>query len=360
MIPGPPAEFDPYTPEFRSDPYAVYRRLRTERPVFHDERWDLTFFARHADVTAMLRDRRFGRQATHVLDESELSRPEMPREEYPLWSRYIRESFIDLEGPRHGILRRLVAKAFTKRSTASYRPRLEEVANEQLDIALAAGSMDVIEDYATPIPLTMISELMGIPEDDRQQLVDWSHRIVKLFDYNATGEDGAAAESAIIEFVDYLREVLAHRRAHPGNDLITELAEVEDDGHRLDDDDLIATAILTLNAGHEATVHAIGNGIVALAGNPEQYERLRAAPELALATAEELLRFDTPLQMFERWVLEDLTWGDVQLAKGTKVGLLFGSANHDEAVFEDPSRLDIGRNPNPSVHVLTSASSCGS
>lgn len=327
----------------------MYRLLRAERPIFYDERWDLTFFARHADVAAILRDRRFGRQATHVLDESELSRPEMPRERYPQWSRYVRESFIDLEGPRHGALRRLVAKAFNRHAAASYRPRLVDVANQQLDIALSRGSMDVIVDYATPIPLTMISELMGIPENDREQLVDWSHRIVKLFDYNATDDDGESAESAIIEFVAYLREVLSERRRQPGDDLISGLAEVEDEGNRLADDDLIATAILTLNAGHEATVHAIGNGIVALAAHPSQYGLLRTRPELAVSAAEELLRFDTPLQMFERWVLEDLDWKGLRLEKGTKVGLLFGSANHDEDVFSAPAQLDIERDPNAHV-----------
>lgn len=317
--------------------------------MFHDERWDLTFFSRHDDVAAILRDRRFGRQATHVLDAEELARAEMPRERYPQWSRFIRESFIDLEGERHAILRRLVAKAFTKRSTESYRPRLVEVANERLDDVLASGTMDVIRDYATPIPLTMIGELMGIPEADRQQLVDWSHRIVKLFDYNATDADGSEAEAAIIDFVAYLRDVLDHRRRHPGPDLISELATVEDEGRRLEDDDLVATAILTLNAGHEATVHAIGNGIVALAGRPDQYDLLRTRPELAPTAAEELLRFDTPLQMFERWVLTDVDWNGTALRKGTKVGLLFGSANRDETVFSDPETLDIERTHNPHV-----------
>ena len=349
MIPGPPPEFDPYTAEFLEDPYRVYARLRDERPVFHDARWDLTFFAQHGDVAAILRDRRFGRQASHVLDTGDLSRPEAPWDRYPQWSRFIRESFIDLEGERHTILRRLVAKAFTRRTTESYRPRLLEVANERLDEALAAGTMDVIDDYATPIPLTMISELMGIPEADRTQLVEWSHRIVRLFDYNATDDDGADAETAIVEFVSYLREILHHRRRRPGNDLISELADVEDDGHRLDDDDLVATAILTLNAGHEATVHAIGNGIVALAGHPEQYRRLREEPELAPSAAEELLRYDTPLQMFERWVLEDVEMRGVRLRRGTKVGLLFGSANHDDTVFAAPQSLDLGRSPNPHV-----------
>lgn len=349
VIPGPPPEFDPYTPEFREDPYRVYALLRRHRPVFHDERWNLTFFSRHEDVASILRDRRFGRQATHVLHPDELSRPEAPWDRYPQWSRFIRESFIDLEGERHTILRRLVAKAFTKRTTESYRPRLLEVANERLDEALARGAMDVITDYATPIPLTMISELMGIPTADRTQLVEWSHRIVRLFDYNATDEDGAEAETAIVEFATYLREVLEHRRRHPGDDLISELAEVEDDGHRLEDDDLIATAILTLNAGHEATVHAIGNGIVALAGNPAQYAELREHPELAAPAAEELLRYDTPLQMFERWVLEDVEIRGVALRKGAKVGLLFGAANRDETVFAAADTLELGRAPNPHV-----------
>ncbi len=349
VIPSAPPEFDPYTPEFLEDPYRVYATLRDRIPVFHDDRWDLTFFARHEDVTAILRDRRFGRQASHALALDELSRPEAPWDRYPQWSRFIRESFIDLEGERHTILRRLVAKAFTKRTTESYRPRLVEVANERLDTALGDGKMDVIRDYATPIPLTMISELMGIPESDRGQLVDWSHSIVKLFDYNATDLDGEDAETAIVEFVGYLREVLEHRRRHPGADLITELAEVEDAGHRLDDDDLIATAILTLNAGHEATVHAIGNGIVALAANPAQYARLRAAPELAALGAEELLRYDTPLQMFERWVLADVQIRGITLRRGTKVGLLFGSANRDDDVFADPDELDVSRTHNPHV-----------
>lgn len=348
MAPRAPATFDPYSSEFRADPYAVYAALRRDHPVFYDERWDLTFFSRHRDVAAMLRDRRFGRQATHVLDESELSRPSMLAE-YPQWSRFIRGSFIDLEGPKHGLLRRLVAKAFSRRAAPSYRPRLTEVANEALDTALARGSMEVIADYATPIPLTMISELMGIPEGERAQLVDWSHAIVRLFDYNATADDGVAAETAIIEFVAYLRDMLERRRRHPGPDLISELAAVEEDGVHMDDDDLIATAILTLNAGHEATVHAIGNGIVALADDPGQFAALRTDPTLAETGAEELLRFDTPLQMFERWVLEHLEWDGHPLRKGTKVGLLFGSANHDTAVFDAPHRLDLSRSPNPHV-----------
>lgn len=348
MTPIEPAVFDPYTAQFRADPYRVYDTLRRNWPIFYDERWDLTLFTLHRDVAAILKDRRFGRQAGHVLDPADLSRPEAPVE-YPQWSRYVRGSFIDLEGQRHAILRRLVAKAFTKRSAESFRPRLVEVANEQLDGVLGKGEMDVIRDYATPIPLTMISELMGIPAEDRPQLVEWSHHIVRLFDYNATPDDGATAEAAVTEFADYMRTVLTYRRRHPGPDLISDLAAVEDQGHRLDDDDVIATTILTLNAGHEATVHAIGNGIVALADHPVAYTKLRDDPTTALPAAEELLRFDTPLQMFERWVLTDLEWAGVALEAGTKIGLLFGSANHDPQVFDRPQDLDLGRSPNPHV-----------
>jgi cytochrome P450 len=210
--------------------------------------------------------------------------------------------------------------------------------------------MEAISEYATPIPLVMIADLLGIPEEDQPQLVAWSHDIVRVFDQGCTMEEGAKAEAAVIAFVDYVREVLAERRRHPGTDLVSSLIAADHEGDRLDDDELIATCILTLNAGHEATVHAIGNGLLALASAPEQYEELKRDPTgLAERATDELLRFDSPLQMFERWVLSDLTWNGTRLESGTKVGLLFGSANHDESVFPDSESLDLARADNPHV-----------
>ncbi|HEU4915864.1 MAG TPA: cytochrome P450 [Acidimicrobiia bacterium] len=346
--------FDPYSPEFLEDPYPVYTRLRLESPVFHDPAWELTFFTRHADVSAILRDREhFGRDFRHRLDPAEVDEGLYRRiypPQWPSWSRYIRESFIDLEPPRHTRLRRLVSQAFTRRSSEVFRPRLEKAADQILDRVLEEGKLEVIEDFATPIPVAMIAELMGIPSDDHAQLLRWSHAIVKVFDKNVTPVEGDAAEQATIDFVAYLKGVIDERRRRRGEDLISSMLEVEDRGDTLSDEEIVGTSILTLNAGHEATVHAIGNGLLALAGNRDQYQRLRGGEMRLQPAVDELLRFDSPLQMFERWVLADTELSGTRLEKGSKVGLLFGSANRDPDVFgPDAERLDLGRDPNPHV-----------
>lgn len=346
--------FDPYSPEFLEDPYPIYAVLREESPVFYDPSWELTFFARHADVSTILKDReRFGRDFRHRLEpdvvDVDLYRRIYPPQ-WPTWTRYIRESFIDLEPPRHTRLRRLVSQAFTRRSSEAFRTRLETAADRILDRALDLGTLDVIEDFATPIPVAMIAELMGIPGKDHEQLLRWSHAIVKVFDRNVTPEEGARAEQATTDFVSYLERVVAYRRSRPGEDLISSMLEVEEGGDTLTDEEIIGTSILTLNAGHEATVHAIGNGLLAIARNPAQYRRLRDHEAGIDAAVDELLRFDSPLQMFERWVLIDTEVGGAALQEGSKVGLLFGSANHDPEVFgPEAETLDLGRDPNPHV-----------
>ncbi len=346
--------FDPYDPGFLDNPYPTYARLREESPVFYDKAWELTFFARHDDVSTILKDRdRFGRDFRHRLDITDVDPGLYERiypPQWPTWTRYIRESFIDLEPPRHTRLRRLVSKAFTRRSSEAFRPRLEDAATLVIDRVLDTGTLDVIRDFATPIPVAMIAQLMGLPAEDHQQVLDWSHAIVKVFDQNVSAEDGDAAESATTDFVAYLAAAVEERRRHRGDDLISSMVDVEDSGDTLTDEEIVGTSILTLNAGHEATVHAIGNGLLALARDPDQYRRLHRG-EMTIETAvDELLRFDSPLQMFERWVLVDTDVSGVSLAKGSKVGLLFGSANHDPDVFEnEPERLDLARSPNPHV-----------
>lgn len=344
-------DFDPYAPDFIDNPYPTYARLRSESPVFYDAEWDLTFFTRHADVAGILKDRRFGRDIRGVSGEIDARRYARNYPAHlPSWNRYIRGSFIDLEPPRHTRLRRLVQWAFTRRSTETYRARLEATAALAIDRAIDAGTMEAISQYATPIPLVMIADLLGIPEEQQPMLVSWSHDIVRVFDQGCTEEEGARAEAAVVAFVAYVRHLLSERRSTPGSDLVSALLAADHEGDRLDEDELIATCILTLNAGHEATVHAIGNGLLALASNPDQYARLQSDPAgLADRATDELLRFDSPLQMFERWVLEDLTWSGTSLRHGTKVGLLFGSANHDESVIPDPEELDLQRNVNPHV-----------
>ena len=345
--------FDPYHPDFVSDPYPVYAQLRRHRPIFFDERWNLTFFARHADVEPILRDRRFGRDIRHVpaaarrVDPQVYERIYPPR--YPVWTRLIRDSFIDLEPPRHTRIRRLVQWAFTRRASQSYRARMEAEAHRRLDLARESGTMEAIADYATPIPLVMISELMGVPAADQPRLVEWSHRIVRVFEEGCTPEEGKAAEQASIDFGDYMRELIRAHRRRDGDDLLSHLIRARHEGDTLSEEELISTAVLVLNAGHEATVQAIGNGLMALADHPDQWRRWRDDRRMSATAVDELLRYDTPLQMFERWVTEDLEWRGTRLRAGSKVGLLFGSANRDGRVFNRPERLDLGRTPNPHV-----------
>jgi unspecific monooxygenase len=345
-------DFDPYSPEFLDDPYPVYGRLRSETPVFYDENWDLTFFARHADVAAILKDRRFGRDIRPTLPPDEVD-PQLFERIYPPgipnWARLIRGSFIDLDPPEHTRLRRLVQSAFTKRSTESYRPQIEALARRLLDQARDQEAIEVISDYATPIPLTMIASMLAIPEADQRQLVTWSHAIVAVFDQRCTEEEAQMAERAIIEFEDYLTAHIARRRQHPGNELIDALIAARYEGDRLTTEELIASSILVLNAGHEATVHAIGNALLALESQPDQYRLLADHAAILPTAADEVLRFDSPLQMFERWVLEDLEWAGRPLKRGSKVGLLFGAANRDPQAFTEPEQLDLTRADNPHV-----------
>lgn len=344
--------FDAYDSEFLDNPYGTYQRLRTNTPVFFDETWGLTFFTRHSDITDILKDRnRFGRDFRHRMSVDEVD-PELYRRIYPpqwpTWTRYVRESFIDLEPPRHTRLRRLVAKAFTRRSSEAFRPRLEGAANQILDRALEKGSMEAIGEFAKPIPVAMIADLMGISHKDHSKLLDWSHAIVRVFDERVTPEEGAAAEQATIEFVAYLERQIEERRSDLGDDLLSAMIEVEESGDTLTDEEIVGTAILTLNAGHEATVHAIANSLLALARHPAAYAHLSSEADVS-AAVDELLRYDSPLQMFERWVLEDTEVRGHHLQKGTKVGLLFGSANRDPDVFEQPESIDLDRSPNPHV-----------
>jgi cytochrome P450 len=197
--------------------------------------------------------------------------------------------------------------------------------------------------------VTVIAELLGVPESDRHQLRPWSADICGMYELNPSAQAQRTAVTACEEFSEYLRGLARFRRTHPADDLITAMVQVQDEGDRLTEDELIGTCVLLLNAGHEATVNVTGNGWWSLFRNPGQLAALRTDPGLLPTAVEELMRYDTPLQMFERWVLEDMTWGGVDLAKGTEIALLFGSANHDPEVFEDPGRLDLARVDNPHI-----------
>ncbi|GAA4132038.1 cytochrome P450 [Actinomadura keratinilytica] len=341
-------EYDPWSPEFVADPYPVYARLRAERPVFYHEPTNQWVVTRHADVDALLRDRRLGRSYLHVATHEEFGREPEPEFLKPFWD-LIRAGMLDVEPPVHTRLRRLVSKAFTARMVEGLRPMIRGLAEELAGALVAKGGGDLLAEVAEPLPVTVIAEMLGVPASDRGLLRPWSADICGMYELNPSPQAQRTAVRAAVEFSDYLRGLARERRAAPRDDLISALAQVVDGGDRLTEDELVGTCVLLLNAGHEATVNATGNAWWALFRNPGELERLRADHSLVPSAVEELLRYDTPAPMFERWVLEDIQVAGVDIPRGAEVALQFASANRDEAVFPEPDRLDLGRAPNPHI-----------
>ena len=338
--------FAPADPAFQADPWPVYQALRERGRVLYDEPSDHWLVPHHADVAAVLRDRRFGRTYLHVASHAEMGRPEEPDWLAPFWT-LIRNGMLDREPPDHTRLRRLVAKAFTPRTVEALRPRVEAVAAELVGRLADAGGGDLVAGLAEPLSVTVIAELLGVPAADRPLLRPWSAGICGMYEVNPTEQAARAAVRACEEFSAYLRALAAERRRRPTGDLVTALTRVLDEGDRLTEDELVGTCVLLLNAGHEATVNATGIGWLTLLRHPDQLARLRADRGLLPTAVEELLRWDTPLPMFERWVLQDVELAGVRVPKGAELGLLFASANRDPAAFAEPDRLDLGRHPNP-------------
>ena len=338
--------FHPADPRFVADPYPVYRELRDRFPVGHDESLDLWLVARYEDVNALLRDRRLGRTYLHLASHEEMGRTPPPTEHDPFWH-LITNGILDMEPPDHTRVRRLVAKAFSPRMVESMRAPVQGLMDGLIEGRRGAGSFDLIAAVAEPLPVAIIAELLGIPVADRHRLRPWSADICRMYELQPTGEDAAVAVRASIEFSDYLRELSRERRASPAGDLISEMTSVVDDGDHLTEDELIGTCVLLLNAGHEATVNVTGNGWWSLFRHPDTLARLRAEPALVPSAVEEIMRWDTPLQMFERWALEDVEIGDITIPRGSEFGLLFGSANRDPDVFADPDAFRLEREPNP-------------
>jgi unspecific monooxygenase len=240
-----------------------------------------------------------------------------------------------------------VAKAFTPRMVEGLRPRVVTMTEALVDPIVGAGDVDLISMVAEPLPVAVIAELLGVPPADRPLLRPWSADICGMYELNPSEEAARTAVRASVEFSDYIRALSRERRTHPEDDLITALGQVVAEGERLSEDELIGTCVLLLNAGHEATVNVTGNGWWTLFRNPAELDRLRRDRSLLPRAIEELMRWDTPLQMFERWVLEDFELRGVAIPRGAELGLLFGSANRDPAAFDRPDTLDLGREPNP-------------
>ncbi|MGH2428392.1 MAG: cytochrome P450 [Candidatus Limnocylindria bacterium] len=341
--------FAPADPAFVADPYPAYATLRDGARAQYHEQTNQWLIPRHADVNALLRDRRLGRSYLHVVTHEEMGRPAEPGWLEPFWH-VIRNGMLDREPPDHTRLRRLVSRAFTPRVVEQLRPRVQAIMDTLVDRVAGAGSFDLVRELAEPLPVAVIAELLGIPAEDRHALRPWSADICGMYELNPTDEAGRTAVRAAVEFSEYLRALSRERRQSPGNDLISGLAAVVDAGDQLTEDELIGTCVLLLNAGHEASVNGTANAWWSLFRHPDQRARLRGDHPSLLATAvDELLRYDTPLQMFERWALEPISVGEIDIPRGSELALLFGSANRDPAAFERPNTLDLAREPNPHV-----------
>lgn len=339
-------QLNPRDPSFYQNPYPYYDELRAKVPIFFWEEFGFWCCVAHEDVDTILRDRRFGRQILHVATREEIGLPP-ERPELKPFTDVDRYSMLDLEPPDHTRIRGLVQKAFMARQIEQLREDIEQLSHQLVNEMLDKGSAELLQAYATPIPLVTIAKLLGVPTDMGESLLNWSHAMVAMYELGRSPEQEQKAVAAATEFVAYLREYVAMRRKQPRDDLLSRLIEAEEAGEKLSENELISTCILLLNAGHEATVNVIGNGVLALLKNPDALASWLSDLTMTPRAVEELLRFDTPLHLFKRWVLQDLDYKGKHFAKGTEVALVLGAANRDPSVFTEPHYLNLNRSPNP-------------
>jgi cytochrome P450 len=337
------AIWDFASPEFQDDPYPVYAALREHGAVTRIEREDFVsdWVTHHEVVSGLLRDDRF--VAVQVPED-------MVAEGVPDAFRRLGELLSHMmlltNPPDHTRLRGLVNKAFTPRVVENLRPRIETIVAELIAAVHRDGRADVMSDFATPLPVAVIAELMGIPATDLDRFKDWSDKIAVVLDGSIRGAGLPAAAQAGAELADYLRDIVRKRRVSPREDLLTRLVQARERDDALTEEELIATAILILLAGHETTTNLIGNGILALADHPEEWRKLCEAPEGVVAAVEEVLRWDGPVQLTTRGVSEPVELYGWRFEPGIEVNLSFGAAGRDPLQFPDADRFDIQRSPN--------------
>ena len=331
-------------PTFVSNPYPALKELRAQgQPVWH-EGMQIFLAARHSDANDVFRNKSLGR----------IFKEKTPDFEWEVFNWLHADSILDSEPPKHTRLRSLVAKAFNRQKIEGMRPAVGRITDqllEAIDLKVKSGqSFDLIADYAEPLPVKIIADLLGFPESEEHLLRPWSQAIVKMYEVNPSAQHQSEAQLAAQEFADYVRDLAESRKKTPTADLISDLASVEENGEKLNMHELVATCVLLLNAGHEASVNAFGNGMVAALQRPDQVALLRTNPRAITNTAlEEFMRFDAPLHLFERTATVDTEIGGVQIREGQKIAALIGSANRDESVFSTPEAMDLTRDPNPHI-----------
>jgi hypothetical protein len=331
--------FNPLSPEFIANPYPFYHRLRAVEPM-HLTPLGLYVASRHADITTILRDKRFGKDFV-----GRMTRRYGPQIlEEPVY-RSMSHWMLQQDPPDHGRLRGLVVRAFTARRVEDMRPRIQEIVDGIIDRVEARGQMDLIADFAFRLPVIVICDMLGIPVEDREVFFASSRDGGRLLDLAPLTSDEIKQQNASnLATVEYFHRLFELRRREPGNDLTTQLVHAEEEGNKLSNEELTANIILLFGAGHETTVNLIGNGLLALHRNPDQLRLLQSDPSLAANAVEELLRYDSSVQVTGRTTIEDVDdIGGIPLAKGQSVVCLLGSANRDPAVYPDPDRLDITR-----------------
>ncbi|MGH7790177.1 MAG: cytochrome P450 [Candidatus Binatia bacterium] len=337
--------FNPFLPAYRRDPYPFYRRLQRDHPIhFGRVLAGGCVVSRHQDVAAVLGDARFtvDRQQADVFKRLQPFQGLSPG-----FTRAITRNLLMLDAPDHTRLRRLVNKAFTPRVVEGLRPRVQALVDELLDAVAPRRQMELIHDFAYPLPVIVIAALLGIPAEDRERFKHWSDTLTALLDPLQAARGLGGCEQAYTEIGAYLRPIFAERRRAPRDDLISGLVAVEDQGQRLDETELLSLTMLILGAGHETTTNLIANAVVALLRFPDQRRRLQEDPALIGSAVEEFLRYDSPVQATDRVATVDCELGGHPLPRGKTALLLLGAANRDPARFADPDRLDIARTENP-------------
>ncbi|MCF3639468.1 cytochrome P450 [Rhizobium sp. TRM95111] len=339
---------DARDPAFYGDPNPVYAALHAHCPTFFWEEQKLWYVSGYDQVNALLRDRRFGRQILHVASREALGMaPPLPHLRHfdaaEAWS------LLELEPPEHTRLRTLVNRAFVSRQIERLTPEITALANRLIDGFVKDGRVELLSAFADVLPVTMIARMIGIPDEMGPQLLKWSHAYVRMYMFGRTETDEHAADRAAAEFADYVRTVIAERRARPGDDLLTHMIHTEHKGQFLSEDELISTTIVLLNAGHEATVHQIGNAVRSILDSGLPVGPMFADGRATERTVEECLRISAPVHIFQRYALEEVELDGIRFRRGDKVALILAAANLDPKKFSDPLTFRPARDEGPNL-----------